>query len=37
MSTKPGQLQIAFDANNSVTLVGIGDPDILRGPDFIFA
>jgi hypothetical protein len=32
-----GNTKIAFDANNSVTLVGIGDPGILRGSDFIFA
>jgi hypothetical protein len=29
--------RIEFDATNSVTLVGIGDPGILQASDFIFA
>jgi hypothetical protein len=28
---------IAFDATDSVTLVGIGDPNVLHASDFIFA
>jgi serralysin len=29
--------RIEFDAANSVTLVGIGDPGVLQASDFIFA
>ena len=29
--------RIAFDATNSVTLVGFGDPNLLHASDFIFA
>ena len=29
--------KIAFDATNSVTLVGFGDPSVLQASDFIFA
>ena len=29
--------RIEFDATNSVTLVGVGDPGILQASDFIFA
>jgi hypothetical protein len=29
--------RIEFDATNSVTLVGIGDPGVLQASDFIFA
>ena len=29
--------RIAFDATNSVTLVGFGDPNLLHQSDFIFA
>ena len=32
-----GDTQIAFDADNSVTLVGISDPNTLHASDFIFA
>ena len=38
MSTSLGtDTKIAFDANNSVTLVGFGDPSALHASDFIFA
>ena len=30
-----GNTKIAFDANDSVTLVGIGDPHILHASDFL--
>jgi hypothetical protein len=30
-----GNTRIAFDANDSVTLVGIGDPHSLRPSDFL--
>ena len=29
--------RIEFDATNSVTLVGFGDPAVLQAADFIFA
>ena len=29
--------RIAFDATNSVTLVGFGDPSVLQASDFLFA
>ena len=29
--------RIEFDATNSVTLVGFGDPGVLQASDFIFA
>ena len=29
--------KIAFDATNSVTLIGISDPSVLHASDFIFA
>jgi len=32
-----GNTKIAFDASNSVTLVGISDPTQLQASDFIFA
>ena len=32
-----GDARIAFDATDSVTLVGFGDPSHLRSSDFIFA
>src|SRR5262249_23702407 len=32
-----GDTKVGFDANNSVTLVGISDPNTLRAADFIFA
>jgi hypothetical protein len=37
MTAVGGDTKIAFDSNNSLTLVGISDPTVLRGPDFIFA
>jgi hypothetical protein len=32
-----GNTKVAFDANDSVTLVGISDPSMLHASDFIFA
>ena len=32
-----GDTKIGFDADNSVTLVGISDPNTLHASDFIFA
>ena len=32
-----GNTKIAFDANDSVTLVGIGDPTVLHASNFKFA
>jgi hypothetical protein len=29
--------RIEFDATNSVTLIGLSDPSVLQGSDFIFA
>ena len=29
--------KIAFDATNSVTLVGVSDPNTLQASDFVFA
>src|SRR5215813_126389 len=32
-----GDTKVGFDANNSVTLMGISDPNTLHASDFIFA
>jgi hypothetical protein len=37
ISAVGGDTKIAFDANNSVTLVGFNDPSTLHAWDFIFA